>query len=199
MREQYTIKQAATAIGVSAQILREWLAETEITTATGRDKRAKYLTRTQVVTLAHAHRRTVQDESDLLALGERVQALSNELEAVKKRLANLERQRSISTEGEAISRPLQSQPGPFSTSRPAAPGMPRTAGVGLRKIDAARLVARHGVEANTAKGWPWPAEALVSEEAAIRWALDYVASIDYFRRPRGWRERCDVAGCPCQQ
>lgn len=76
--------------------------------------------------------------------------------------------------------------------------LPRTRSRGLKKMDACRLMGRHGVKFNTAKGWDWPATALVSEQAALRWALSYVAG-DPRRGGDAWRDRCDQADCPCQE
>lgn len=196
MAERFTISQAARKLGISRRTLYNWLEQEQDTSQKLHGERT--FTRLQLERLAEKHgRRLESDFRDLEAVDA---ALTERIEALEARVAALEQQRSISRGGEAISRPSQTHPGAFSTPQPVAPKVPRAAGVGLRKIDAARLVAaRHGVEANTAKGWPWPAEALVSEEAALRWALSYVARMDSFRRPRSWRGRCDVPDCPCQQ
>lgn len=204
MQEDVTLVQAARLIGVTPRILTAWLKDAGITTRTGKDKRAQYLTQPQVRMLAAAHGRVLPDDVSLAALAGQLQALQGELDAVKRRVADLEQKKIHAASGFPQSI-MEERPGAMLPKLRAAfdPDPVRRAAYradALRKSEVVRLVsARHGVEANTAKGWPWPQEALVSEEAALRWALAYVARMDSFRRPRSWRWRCEIESCPCHQ
>ncbi len=194
MPEVFTLSQAARLLGISRRTLYGWLKDARITTRKlPTDKRAQTLTRDQIERLARAHSTAIKDES-LIARLERAEA---RIEALEQWKAQQEGHLSPSLGAEAISRPLQSHPGAFSAPRAARSSTP---GAPILKIDAARLIAaRHGVDQGTAKGWPWPTEALASQDAALRWALAYVAERPPHKRPHGWRWRCDVPDCPCHQ
>ncbi len=193
MQEDVTLVQAARLIGITPRILTAWLHDAGIITRTGKDKRAHYLTLAQVRMLAAAHGRVLPDDTSLAALAGQVQALSAELDALKRRVAALEQPKIRAARGfpESLTQSLREpSPGALLPQLRAA----------FAKMDMARLIAaRHGVDVGTAKGWPWPTEALASQDAALRWALEYVAERPPHKRPHGWRWRCDVPDCPCHQ
>jgi hypothetical protein len=209
MPEDLTLVQAARLVGVTPRILTAWLHDAGITTRNGQkdageDGRAQYITREQLAMLALAHKRVLPNEASLAALAGRIQTLEAELDSVKRRLARLEQGQNTTRERKATPAPLQSQPAPVSSlGADLADTLKRPrvlSSAALNKADAGRLVAaRHGGNWKSFADWPWSAEALASEQAALRFALAYVAARAPHLRPHGWRWRCDVPGCPCQQ
>ncbi|HLW01872.1 MAG TPA: hypothetical protein VKT82_24675 [Ktedonobacterales bacterium] len=219
MQDHYTISQAARAIGVTPRIFSEWIADAGIETSQRGDKRARYLTRAQVLRLADAHGRAIKDDpraanAKLAArvdtLEQRGQAQEAKIAALEARIIALEhlsRSNRPSPAIHATPAPAQSQPGPLSSaggSNPdlaeTLPRLPRIPSAGaITKTDAARLISeRHGVALNTARGWPWPPSVLASAKDAMAWALSYVANTTR-QRPAGWLWRCNVSDCPCHQ
>ncbi len=193
--EHFTISEAARYLKVSRQTLYTWLNREPALRAYLTEHHT--LTRRQLDALALTQRRKPPQptlrEVDA-ALTERIEALERWRAEAEARLAALEGSRPSSAKGATtdVSVVGEGQQNRLSMRLEGKTGA-------LMKSDAARLIAaRHGVTFNTAKGWPWPPSALASEEAALRWALDYVARTPR-QHPAGWRWRCDVPGCPCQE
>jgi len=190
--ELFTLTQAARMLGISRRALYGWLRDANITTRIlPTDKRAQTLTRAQIERLAKAHSTAIKDES-LLARLEQVEARLEALETWRQ-----EQEARPSAPVTPIYPPARD----IRTSAPAArfaEAVPLPVGA-LTKAEASRLVeARHGATFATVKQWPWPPSALASANAALAWALSYVAGTTR-QKPTGWRWRCNVADCPCQQ
>jgi DNA-binding transcriptional MerR regulator len=221
MQDHYTISQAARAIGVSPRILSEWVADAGIETSQRGDKRARYLTKAQVLRLADAHNRAIKDDpraanaklaARVQSLEQRGQAQESKIAALEARIIALEHLSRSSRPSPGVHdppAPPQSRTGPLSgaggnpddlAETVKLPKVIRASAGAISKADAARILSeRHGVFFATARQWPWPAEALVSPEQAILWALEYVAGIAPHKRPTSWRVVCAVASCPCHQ
>ena len=194
MPTQYTLAEAARRLGIDRRTLYNWLQKTGIATEEAEaDKRAALLSESQVRALAKAHGRALLSLTSKESIQTTLETHDALLEEYERRIAALER---AILPAERPARP----PLPEETPAPRAPegSGPALAGA-LKKTDAARLVAdRHGVSFNTAKGWPWPPSALADERAAILWSLNYVAATSR-QKPQGWRARCTVSSCPCQE
>jgi hypothetical protein len=204
MPESFTLAEAQSMLGISRRTLYNWLQQEGINAGNlPKDKRAKALSAAQLTKLAAKHGRQLGSAAppDLATLSQEVAALRSELAALQSRVEALERQPSPtpSQSAEALSRPSQRAIDPLPRRSADTLVHPAASGGALTKTDAIRiLAARHGLNVNTGKGWPWPDAVLVSEEAAIRWALDYVRGRPPHLRPDGWRWRCDTPSCPCQ-
>jgi len=191
MQEVYTLTRAAKAIGVTPRIFVSWLTDAGIIArkgdkATGEDARAQYVTRAQVVMLAAAHGRVLPDDVSLAALAGQMQALSSEVDALKRRIAVLE-QRGGTREGETISRPLQLHPGAFSAQEPTTPPPVRNL--------VAKWLARHGAVENTVRRWP---DLPLDPEQALLFTREKLQELGY--RAHGVQlAPCEHPECVCHQ
>lgn len=219
---EYTLSEACVLLGISRRTLDYWLQEAGINARNlPTDARKKALTMAQITKLAAAHGKRVKEVEGLAglvvevaALREQVEALEGmkgRMEALEARVLALEMRPSIrpSISIPATPAPVQHATGLSSTAaadpadladtakRPTVrPSMPSRT---LRPGDAARLLQkRHGANYDTARQWNWPTSALVSEEAALRWALEYVAG-DYRRQGKNWIWQCQTPSCPCHK
>jgi hypothetical protein len=201
MGAKVSAAQAARLADRNERIVRGWIASGKLKAT--KDGHTWMVDTDDLARIPGVHLQPQEPEDKLPSLESMLLEHDNQIAELKRRIIALEgRIIRPSPTTYATPAPLQSRTEAFSqpmesSADIASMGMaPRIAGA-LLKSDAARLVAnRHGVAFNTAKGWPWPPSALASEEAAMRWALDYVAR-NPRQHPAGWRARCTVAGCPC--
>lgn len=201
--QHYTATEAAAYLKVSRWTLYTWLhKEPELYSHL---QEHHTLTQRQLDALVIRQRKkpakpTLQEVDE--ALTERMEALEADMRTVKQHLEALEASR-MPYRAPRMPTDVSGNPSTHASAFSDAPERhfsftPRTAGA-LMKSDAARLVAdRHGVAFNTAKGWPWPPSALSDADAALRWALDYVAR-NPRQHPAGWRALCNVPECPCHE
>lgn len=221
---EYTLSEACVLLGISRRTLDYWLQEAGINARNlPTDARKKALTMAQITKLAAAHGKRVKEVEGLAglvvevaALREQVEvleAVKGQMEALEARVLALEARPSIrpSISIPATPAPVQSHSGLSSAAafdpadladtakRLAARSSMPAPSHALRPGEAARLLhERHGANFDTVRQWNWPASALASEEAALRWALEYVAG-DYRRQGKNWIWRCSVWSCPCHQ
>lgn len=195
--KKYTSAEACAYLGVADKTLLEWARALRIVPAREeRDRRKHLYTQSQLDALAKEHGITPYQR--MVTLEDALAAIADQ----ERRLASLEQQVQRLLSGN----PKPDTPPPIATlaMRPPAQERPSVQLAALprgtlQKATAARLVSqRHGGVFNSMKGWPWPDAALVSEDTAIKWALEYVAG-DYRRIGHGWRWHCSVPSCPCHQ